>query len=165
MERFKADLDAAGPSGHSFDSQAWIAHATVGLSSASEAAWEICRRPLDWLPNATQAALLRDLFGNPWSPPWWMRSAALLPGQVPREGYILTAEAAEQFRRALGWKDRTIPRLARRIYEERDWGSIPVLADAMEESGVTDEAILGHCRGLGPHARGCWVVDLLLGKR
>jgi hypothetical protein len=41
---------------------------------------------------------------------------------------------------------------------------MPILADALEEAGCTDAAILGHCRGPGPHVRGCWVVDLLLGK-
>jgi hypothetical protein len=39
-----------------------------------------------------------------------------------------------------------------------------ILADALEEAGCTDAAILSHLRGPGPHVRGCWVVDLLLGK-
>lgn len=41
---------------------------------------------------------------------------------------------------------------------------LAVLADALEEAGCTDTAILAHCRGAGPHVRGCWVLDLLLGK-
>jgi hypothetical protein len=41
---------------------------------------------------------------------------------------------------------------------------LPILADALEEAGCTDADILAHCRGPGPHVRGCWVVDLLLGK-
>jgi hypothetical protein len=36
--------------------------------------------------------------------------------------------------------------------------------DALEDAGCSDPAILGHCRGSGEHGRGCWVVDLLLGK-
>jgi hypothetical protein len=40
----------------------------------------------------------------------------------------------------------------------------PILADAMEEAGCTDAAILDHCRGPGPHARGCWLLDLILEK-
>jgi hypothetical protein len=39
-----------------------------------------------------------------------------------------------------------------------------VLGDALEEAGCADGVILGHCRGAGPHARGCWLLDLLLGK-
>ena len=46
----------------------------------------------------------------------------------------------------------------------RDFRSLPVLADVLEEAGCTDEGILSHCRGPGPHARGCWVIDLLTGR-
>ena len=41
---------------------------------------------------------------------------------------------------------------------------LPILADALEEAGCTDADMLAHCRGPGPHVRGCWVVDLVLGK-
>ena len=41
---------------------------------------------------------------------------------------------------------------------------MPILADALQDAGYDNEDILGHCRGPGPHARGCWVVDLVLGK-
>jgi len=65
----------------------------------------------------------------------------------------------------LTWNGRTVPQLARAIYEERTFDRMPILADALEEAGCTDSNILDHCRGPGPHVRGCWVVDLLLGKR
>ena len=42
--------------------------------------------------------------------------------------------------------------------------SMPILNDALYEAGCCDETILSHCRGPGPHVRGCWVVDLVLGK-
>jgi hypothetical protein len=64
----------------------------------------------------------------------------------------------------LTWNDGTIPKLAQGIYDERAFDRLPILADALEESGCSDQDILGHCRGAGPHVRGCWVVDLLLGK-
>jgi hypothetical protein len=64
----------------------------------------------------------------------------------------------------LSWKDRTIPRLAAAIYEERQYEDLPILADALEEAGYGTEDILRHCRQTGKHGRGCWVVDLLLGK-
>jgi hypothetical protein len=54
--------------------------------------------------------------------------------------------------------------LARTAYEERRFEDLPLLADALEEAGCTDAAILAHLRGPGPHVRGCWVVDLVLGK-
>jgi hypothetical protein len=41
---------------------------------------------------------------------------------------------------------------------------MPELADALAEAGCNNPDILSHCRGPGPHVRGCWVVDLVLGK-
>ena len=41
---------------------------------------------------------------------------------------------------------------------------MPILGDALQDAGCHDEDMLTHCRGDGPHVRGCWVVDLLLGK-
>jgi hypothetical protein len=83
--------------------------------------------------------LLRDVFGNPFRPvafdPAW-----------------------------LGWTGGVVRGLAGTVYEERRFGELPVLADALEEAGCASPAVLGHCRGPGPHVRGCWVVDRLLGK-
>jgi hypothetical protein len=64
----------------------------------------------------------------------------------------------------LRWSDGAILKLAQAIYEDRAFDRLPVLADALEEAGCTDGDLLGHLRGPGPHARGCWVLDLLLGK-
>ncbi|HZY89356.1 MAG TPA: hypothetical protein VFE78_31325 [Gemmataceae bacterium] len=60
--------------------------------------------------------------------------------------------------------DCTPSRLAQAIYNERAFDLLPVLADALEDAGCTDADILGHLRGPGPHVRGCWAVDLVLGK-
>jgi hypothetical protein len=58
----------------------------------------------------------------------------------------------------------TVGSIARAIYEESAFSDLPVLADALEEAGCTDAAILSHCRAPGPHVRGCWVVDLLTAR-
>ena len=42
--------------------------------------------------------------------------------------------------------------------------AMPILADALEDAGCDNEHLLGHCRGPGPHVRGCWVVDLVLAR-
>jgi len=54
--------------------------------------------------------------------------------------------------------------LAQRIYEDRTFEHLPILADALEDAGCTEATILDHCRGPGPHVRGCHVLDVLLGK-
>ena len=64
----------------------------------------------------------------------------------------------------LFWNDATVPRIAQRIYDERDFAAMPILGDAFEDAGCADAVILDHCRQPGEHVRGCWVVDLLLGK-
>jgi hypothetical protein len=64
----------------------------------------------------------------------------------------------------LRWNDGTVPRLAQQMYDSRDFVAMPILADALEEAGCTSADILDHCRGPGPHVRGCWVVDLILSK-
>jgi hypothetical protein len=62
----------------------------------------------------------------------------------------------------LTWGSGRVMQLARSIYEERRWEDMGVLGDALQEAGCADEVFLSHCRG-GPHARGCVVVDALLG--
>ena len=62
------------------------------------------------------------------------------------------------------WRTTTVVALARRMYESRDFASMPILADALEDIGCDNAAIFEHCRSPNRHVRGCWVVDLLLGK-
>jgi hypothetical protein len=62
------------------------------------------------------------------------------------------------------WRTDTAVALARQMYEGRDFGAMPILADALQDTGCGSVAVLSHCRGPGPHVRGCWVVDFVLGK-
>jgi hypothetical protein len=80
--------------------------------------------------------LVRDIFGNPFRP--------------------VSIDAA--------WYTTTVVRLAQAIYDERTFERLPILADALEEAGCDDLDILTHLRGPGPHVRGRWAVDLILGK-
>ncbi len=89
-----------------------------------------------WVPVA---GLLQEIFGNPFRP-------------VKVAKTWLTAN------------DGAALKLARSISEEGRWGMLPVLADALEDAGCTDADVLGHCRRPDGHVRGCWVIDLLLGK-
>jgi hypothetical protein len=62
------------------------------------------------------------------------------------------------------WLQAGVVSLAREIYAERAFERLPVLADALEDGGCGDAEILGHLRGPGPHALGCWCLDAVLGK-
>ena len=62
------------------------------------------------------------------------------------------------------WLTSTARELAAHIYDARDFAAMPVLADALQDAGCDDEQVLNHCRANKPHARGCWVVDAILGK-
>jgi hypothetical protein len=69
----------------------------------------------------------------------------------------------------LHWHDGIVPALARAAYDARtlpagtlDNSRLAVLADALEEAGCADAALLGHLRGAGPQVRGCWALDALL---
>jgi hypothetical protein len=62
------------------------------------------------------------------------------------------------------WRTTRIVALTQAMYDEGQFDRMGILADALEEAGCTDAEVLAHCRGPGPHVRGCWVVDLLLGK-
>jgi hypothetical protein len=64
----------------------------------------------------------------------------------------------------LAWNDGTVRLIAKAIYDEGAFDRMPILADALEDAGCGSADILNHCRGSGEHVRGCWVVDLLLGK-
>jgi hypothetical protein len=62
------------------------------------------------------------------------------------------------------WNTTAALGLARTIYEERAFDRLPILADALEDAGCGDPAVLGHCRRDATHARGCWVADGVLGR-
>jgi hypothetical protein len=97
--------------------------------------------------NHHRCKVLRDIVGNPFHP-------------------LLAIDPAW-----LTWSNGIVKRLAGAAYQERalpdgilDVARFAVLADALTDAGCTDTALLEHLRGSGPHVRGCFVVDLLVGK-
>jgi hypothetical protein len=62
------------------------------------------------------------------------------------------------------WLSSSVVAIARRLVEARDFSAMPILADALQDAGCENDAILDHCRGPRPHVRGCFVVDLILGQ-
>lgn len=63
------------------------------------------------------------------------------------------------------WLTSDVLALAKGIYDDRAFDRIPILADALQDAGCACEDVLSHCRDAhATHVRGCWVLDLLLGK-
>jgi hypothetical protein len=89
--------------------------------------------------GARLASILRDLMGNPF-------------GAVTIDPSWLIGN------------DGATRQIAQAIYDGRAFDRLPVLADALEEAGCQEEDILTHCRQAGEHARGCWLIDKLLGQ-
>jgi hypothetical protein len=111
-----------------------MAAADQGLPDG--AGWVAAREAARHAEFVAQGDLLRDIFNNPFEPPT-LDSTWLVP---------------------------TIIKLAQQIYSERTFDQLPKLADLLESANCKDAHILGHCRGSRNHVRGCWVVDLVLGK-
>lgn len=63
------------------------------------------------------------------------------------------------------WLTSTVVDLATAIYNEKAFDRIPIMADALMDAGCDNEEIIAHCRVEGQHVRGCWAVDLILGKK
>ena len=131
------------------------AHAASAVWNATISAWEALERmitlsevaqsvlvacvaaaPEPETEMAAQAALVRDIFGNPFRP--------------------ITLDPS--------WLTSTVITLARTMYDTRDFSAMPILADALADAGCGDDQVLSHCRGNGPHVKGCFVVDLFTGK-
>jgi hypothetical protein len=94
---------------------------------------------------------------------------------VTRSGVLPVKGCAKLFRCVVGnpyrpvpmlesWRTPTVVALASGVYADRAFDRLPILADALEEAGCDHPGVLAHCRDPGPHARGCWVVDGVLGK-
>jgi hypothetical protein len=132
-----ADAFAYAASAHTADAQAAAGAANAARPEAGYYARYVT-------PRKEHPGPLRDLFG-----PLPFRPVTVSPGwQAPQ--VVAQAQAA--------YDERELPA------GTLDPIRLAVLADALEEAGCTDQTALEHLRGAGPHARGCWAVDLLLGK-
>ena len=105
------------------------------LARSADAAVRMCGHA-DPAGSARRTAVLREVLGNPFRP------------VVPDER----------------WLTATARGLARAAYDLAAFEKLPVLADALEDAGCDSGELLAHLRADGPHYRGCWAVDLVLGK-
>jgi hypothetical protein len=125
----------------------------AATAATSPAAWSAARNAADASARIEgappehpqeQCDLLRDIFANPFRP------VAVCPACLTPQ-VVALAQAADD--------ERELPA------GTLDAARLAVLADALEDAGCTDPDLLDHLRGPGPHYRGCWVIDLLLGKQ
>ena len=117
------------------DGNAGLLILTVGEDVYEEAHWALETFTDMRVDYLIPTGFLRDIFGNPFRP------VDFAP-----------------------WRTDTAVALARQMYESREFGAMPILADALQDAGCDNDEVLSHCRGAGPHVRGCWVVDHVLGK-
>jgi hypothetical protein len=133
-----AGSQARGPLAHLFESAASAAD-EGSLAIASFRAGAARRGPAFLAERSAQADLIREVFGNPNRPvvvePDW-----------------------------LAWNHGFVAEMAQGIYEDRTFHRLPILCDALEDAGCTDQALLDHLRGPAPHVRGCFVLDALCRK-
>jgi hypothetical protein len=114
-------------------------HATADTSAWDAAFGTVrCLDDSYWEEDETYygTACLRDIFGNP------CRPATFDPP----------------------WRTETAVSLERQMYENRNFSLMPIMGDALADAGCPDGDVLEHCRGQGPHVRGCHVVDLVLNR-
>jgi hypothetical protein len=109
-------------------------HDFCDTSRVSWSAWSAADQ--ENAEQQAQARLIQELYGNPFHP------ASLTPSGLPA----------------------SITTLAQGVYHDRRFQDLPILADALEEASCTSADVLSHCRGPGSHVRGCWALDLILGK-
>ena len=144
LRAWESGLWPVGTSHRVFDAIGALYHATAPEASRVDRVFESAARARRGEPRTAgltetpvQAAIIRDIFGNPFRPVTFSPS----------------------------WRTDTALALARQMYESHEFGAMSILADALQDAGCDNDDILSHCRDANAtHVRGCWVVDLVLGK-
>ena len=118
----------------------WLAEVTASENAFGRVVHQIQQFDSDGLLKRSEqppaAKLLRCIVGNPFRP--------------------VTIDTQ--------WQTSEVVTLAQTIYDNPAYDRLPQLAKELKNVGCTDKDVLKHCRSKGPHVRGCWVVDQLLGK-
>lgn len=176
FEEFRENAaDASGEAHRIAESAGWSTETWVA-NAAANAAYGVCGHMQNWLTDSR-------LFETPF---WAARAAA-----GPEVVHVLTDHSQHQvfsdeeaiqcqlLRDIFGpmppkvfefgqsiviWNNGLVKNLAQTVYDDRAFGRLPLLADALQKAGCSDADVLDHCLGCGPHTRGCWVLDSILDK-
>jgi hypothetical protein len=122
-----------------FEWAAWETFTEIPVSTSIHPTWLTVHNPTPQ-ESRDMCRLLRDVFG-----PLPFRPISIDPTW-------------------LTWHNGLLVSMAQQMYDSRDFSDMTELADGLEEAGCKDRDILGHCRSVIRHVRGCWLVDLVLGK-
>jgi len=114
----------------------YASYAEEDIVEPWQGAWLAIRFSEKHLEAHRHVSFIRDIFGNPFRP------VTFLPE----------------------WRTSTVLSLARGIYSDRAFDRMPILADALKDAGCDNEELLNHCRAETVHTRGCFAIDLILGK-
>jgi hypothetical protein len=147
---------------HALDRAKMVILHTRSGSSARAAECTACVMP-DYLPQLFRCAAHSTVV--PYS---YSRKPTRQEKREYREQAILLREIFGNSFRPIdfdpNWLTSTVVAISTGIYNDRASDRMPILADALQDAGCENEDMLNHCRQPGEHVRGCWVVDLLLGK-
>jgi hypothetical protein len=146
-EEMKAAHEAVRPlaTGYDDDGPACAATALTEAPWGIAGAQEVAEAAAWYAPDVdtafgeemcAQAALLREVFGNPY----------------------------REVRFDAAWRSAEVKKLAEEVYQSQEFGRLPELAELLGRAGCDEPEVLGHCRRGGGHVRGCWVIDLVLDR-
>jgi hypothetical protein len=159
----EAQRGASDPAGAAFAAWATAGGFTTGAGAAAWAARQAAEAAAGIPHTPTDA--------DPWAqthPDEFARRKGVWEAERCHQAALLKSIAGNPFRPVrldLSWQTPAVLGLATTIYEERRFEDLPILADALEETGADNQEILRHLRQQEPgHVRGCWCLDLVLGK-
>ena len=157
-EELRVARDNVAAAAHQAGYDVWLdeVRANFGWDAEHEALHEANRAARAVLPCVAENLEREDAQGT--GIPEWMVLPDMLREVFGNPFQWTTADPLWLTR-----NDWAVANLAQTIYAKRDFDQMPILADALEDAGCCDEAILRHCRERDGHTLGCWVLDLCLG--
>jgi hypothetical protein len=134
-------------------------HKAKGLAARAAAEAASLRAPEEAVTTAFEAAIERGVAigGTAW---------AVEALGAPAREWLLRDVFGNPFRPvefAPDWRTENVLGIARGAYDEREFGRLPILADALQDAGCDSDELLAHCRESVFHVQGCWALDLVLG--
>jgi hypothetical protein len=153
--------------GSADDAAGMIANAVLGLDQEKYQAWQSAWDSA-WLQQGYHLSEAKNIADANMPAEWVASGKSASSAERKYQSLVFRDIFADPFRLVTvepSWATPSVVQLAQAVYDDRAFDRLPILADALHEAGCDNADILDHCRKPGEHAKGCWVVDLLLGKQ